>query len=1042
MSVKVLIVDDHPFTRIGIRSILELNSTIDVVGEAVDGLDAVEQVSEKHPEIVIMDITMPQLSGIDATKGILVNHPDTKVIALSIHSGQKFVKEMLEAGAVGYLLKDEAPEELLKAVEKVKYGQYVLSSAVTRAAVQHASKREAHAKINVMMSKLHRPPIMPDNVLRTKVILELEKNIVKPLSIVSAGAGYGKSVAVSQWLDQTQYLKSWVSLDEDHNDIRTFLSYLSASIENELSGALSNTKRLTAVATLPPVDEISNILINDLCQIEESFILVLDDYHVIKNPMIHDLLDIWLLFPPPYVHLCIITRRDPPMKLESYRETGRLTEIRMQDLSLSHEEIEEFFEQKFNFKLSEEEIKLLNSKTEGWVMALRLVSMIMNDKRNLSETLDSVDGGIQNISEYLLREVLSDQPHNIQELLLKTSILDRFSPSLIRLFENREVTETFSKNKEDNLINWLKRFNLFIIPLDGEQSWFRYHHLFQSFLLNELKNRKNKNEINELQIKASQWFEEENLINEAIIHAMKGEDTNRAVRIIRENWEETSDADDFLIVDQWLSHLPEAVKDSEISLLFARFYSIFKGHRLAEHPKTLELIYHNESKLTKAEEGYLAFVHSMLNYFSGDAEKCLECSTRAIQLIPKKYCSFSGDAGTYWFVSMIMLGRYEEALASHRNTVAKFLRKDEPVQLGRARTNISFGALFDANLPFLRSATEEIGKTRDLSNFMLGFLWSNYVMIYWYSNDLEGVVRESEKVFSVKYEYLRRLSIDTYIMKALAYQELNESQKADAAIEDAINFAEITKDPSNLSVALSGRARLNLHQGNLKKANDWLMSTEPYDMNPTILWCTEEPLFTRCRVQLAKGSEADLRAALASLKKYGEFAKRYNYRIHLIQIKILQTLAFQLQNKSDIALNSLKEAICLAAPGEWVRPFVENIYELSELLLILRKQEVESAFINAIFTAHDKVVNKRKQNAADDDQLNKQDQRKSLAKLTDSEMKVLKLVAKGLRNQEIAEKLFNSELTIKKHIYHMFQKLSVKNRLSLVMKAKQEGILD
>ena len=133
---KIVVVDDHPITRVGVRSILETENDIAVVGEAKDGLEAIEKTKSLEPDIVVMDISMPQLSGIDATKKILDKHADVKIIALSIHSGNRFVQEMLDAGASGYLFKEEASEELIKAIYKINKGEMFLSSAVTRAALE------------------------------------------------------------------------------------------------------------------------------------------------------------------------------------------------------------------------------------------------------------------------------------------------------------------------------------------------------------------------------------------------------------------------------------------------------------------------------------------------------------------------------------------------------------------------------------------------------------------------------------------------------------------------------------------------------------------------------------------------------------------------------------------------------------------------------------------------------------------------------------------------------------------------------------------
>ena len=213
MKIKVLIADDHPVTRAGVRSILEDDSIIEIVGEAKDGREAVNLVDAKKPEVVMMDITMPQLSGIDATKEIIGKYPNMKVIALSIHAGQKFVKEMIDAGASGYLLKDEMPEELIKAISAVVKGEMYLSTGVTKVALEKNISEYESIDKRVFQSKLLRPPLMPDFVIRSKIIHKLEQNVLKPLSMVSAGAGYGKSVVVSQWLEQTNYLKTWITLD-------------------------------------------------------------------------------------------------------------------------------------------------------------------------------------------------------------------------------------------------------------------------------------------------------------------------------------------------------------------------------------------------------------------------------------------------------------------------------------------------------------------------------------------------------------------------------------------------------------------------------------------------------------------------------------------------------------------------------------------------------------------------------------------------------------------------------------------------------------
>ncbi len=1040
MKNTVFIVDDHPFTRAGVRSILETDSTIEILGEAVDGLDAVVQVIEKKPAMVVMDINMPQLSGIEATKKILSKLPDIKIIALSIHKGEIFVKKMLDAGASAYLLKDEAPEELLQAIHKVNKGDIYLSSGVTRAALNNAKESEELSKITVLQSKLQRPAISFDYVVRPKIIYELESNILKPLTIVSAGAGYGKSVAVSQWLEQTEFLYSWISLDEEHNDFRMFLHYLIAAVEKIFPGILKKTRELVQVSLLPPENEIANTLINELCDIDENYIIVLDDYHLITQKKIHNLLDAWLRFPPQSIHLCIITRRDPPLSIRSLRLSGRMTDIRMDKLIFNFDEISELFKQVKDIDLNDKLAKRLFNKTEGWIIGLRLLAMLTNNPKELDQLLKSTKGGLYTISEYLLTEVLLAQPEHIQDQLIATSILERFSSDLFK-----EIIEPSKKSKGssgEKPMQWLIKKNLFVIHLDNEQKWFRYQHMFQDFLLNELKKRRNSEYIRKLHAKASLWFERNGFIEDAIDHAMKAANTNRVVEIIGKNWEVVSDSDSLLTVDRWLSYLPENVIQSSVNLLFARFYSAFKGHKLTQLPSILELILESKAPLSDAEMGYLAFINSFLNYYSGAGEKSLAEAEKALQLIPKKYSSFIGDARTFWFLSMLMIGREEEALAAHKISIDKFIKLDEPVQLGRTRTNIGFYALLNADLPLLKSATEEMSKTPDLSNFMLGFYRLNLQYICWFSDDMEGVVRMSEGVINVKYEFTSRLVIDCYMMKALALQELNKPDLAANAINDAIQFADYTKDPANLIAALSGSARLQLKQGEMEIAIDWLDKAELSEISPSMLWCVEVPEITRCRVLIARGQQKDLEEALDLLIAYRKFSESIYSKIQTVELMILQGLTYKKLGQENEAYQTLKSGIELAAGGEWIRPFVEQHVEISDLLLGLKDDGLHPNFIDTIFESNQTI--KKAENITSKSKVSatRPKQKDNLFTLTRKELEVLKLIAEGLRNQEIADKLFNSEETIKKHIYHMFQKLAVKNRLSLVSKAKEEGIIE
>ena len=131
MAIRVLIADDHKIMLAGLRSLLEKQSDIDVVGEAENGRKAVQMAQEKKPDVIVMDVSMPDLNGIEATTQIKESVPDSRVIALSMHSDKRFVMGMLRAGAAGYLLKDCASQELANAIAQVAGGKKYLSPEIT-----------------------------------------------------------------------------------------------------------------------------------------------------------------------------------------------------------------------------------------------------------------------------------------------------------------------------------------------------------------------------------------------------------------------------------------------------------------------------------------------------------------------------------------------------------------------------------------------------------------------------------------------------------------------------------------------------------------------------------------------------------------------------------------------------------------------------------------------------------------------------------------------------------------------------------------------
>ncbi len=542
MPITILLADDHALFRKGLRLLLEEEPDMRVVGEADDGKEAIERVRELSPDVVVMDISMPNLNGIEATQQILSDSPQTKVVALSIHAGKRYVKDMLSAGAAGYILKDSVPEEMINGIRKVMGNEVYLSSVITGVVVSElleGGKEKSYSEAPdqwaadesaaLLRTKLHRPPVDRNHVHRPHLLERLDKRRRGPLTLVSAPAGYGKSSLISCWLELCDIPSAWLSLVEDDNDLRTFTTYVIAAVETIFPEACRNTQALLNAPDLPRMAALATSLLNELELIEQPFILVLDDYQHIQDESVSELLSELLHHPPQPMHLVLIGRRDPALPISALRARGLVTEIRTQDLRFTVAETETFFKMALEIQIDPSIAIAVEEKTEGWVTGLRLAALSMRHRGHIDPRLLEPQVGAQYVMEYLFNEVFCHLPPEVSQYLLGTAILDRFCGPLCEAVCVPGVDPLTCELGGWNFITWLKRENVFLISLDPENRWFRYHHLFQKLLVNQLKRHRSAEEISTLHAHASAWFAENGLIEESLKHSLAGGDIATAM---------------------------------------------------------------------------------------------------------------------------------------------------------------------------------------------------------------------------------------------------------------------------------------------------------------------------------------------------------------------------------------------------------------------------------------------------------------------------------------------------------------------------------
>ena len=400
----------------------------------------------------------------------------------------------------------------------------------------------------LLQTKFHRPRLTADLVHRPSLKARLDRGWDQPLVLVAAPAGFGKSTLLSAWLEACDRPNAWLSLDEHDNDLGVFLAYFLGAVRTIFPDALTATQALLSGVNLPPLTVIARNLLNELDAVARDFVLVLDDYHLISEQSVHDLLAALLQHPPHRLHLVIATRQDPPLPLRLLRARGQVTEIRGHDLRFSTPEIAQFMAQTLGAPLTAEAITVLAEKTEGWATGLRLATLTLRYSGEIDGQIARLHAENRFVMDYLINEVQAHVPPAIRSFLLKTAILDRLCGPLCLEVIGPDSAEC----QPQTCLEWLEQSGMFTTALDTQGQWYRYHHLFRELLRARLVQQSSPDEIAALHLRASAWFARNGFIEEALHHALAGQDTATAVRLVAQRRHALMNDEQWLVLNRWL----------------------------------------------------------------------------------------------------------------------------------------------------------------------------------------------------------------------------------------------------------------------------------------------------------------------------------------------------------------------------------------------------------------------------------------------------------------------------------------------------------
>jgi len=905
----------------------------------------------------------------------------------------------------------------------------------------------------IIRTKINKPRLTSDLVQRPHLVEYLNRGLDRKLTLVSAPAGFGKTTLVLSWLGVCQKPSVWLSLDESDNDLSIFLLYFVAVIRNRYPQACENANRLLEANQLPPLDYIAASLINDIIEIDEPFIIAFDDYHHILNENIQGLMTRLIKAQPEQLHIVLTSRSDPQLPLAWLRANHQMTEVRASDLRFSEREAELFLQGAVDKGIDPAAAASLCQRTEGWIVGLRLAALSMQKGTDPEAILDGFRGDTSDfVTNYLVGEVLNQQSTGMRKFLLQTSILNRFNADLSDAvcYRSSEADSSQGSDREDlstsRLIREMKNTNLFLVPLDEQQDWYRYHRLFQEILRNRLDSEYSREQVKKLHYRASKWFADHGYIGDAIGHALSADDVEMAVSLVEDQSQNLLNPVDRVILEHWLSLLPSEIVWRRPKLQIARAWMLFRQWNitaldsvlgrtqslLVEDTCTSEdnMLINGQINALRCATEYL--LHS--NY-----QLVLDLSEKALQQLPVTARGARSITYMCRTLSLQSLGQRDTAI----NQIEQIIADPSPQSPAKSQAYIALALLHysTGDLPRMKRLTSQMfsfaAENKEVNALPGAHYTSGFLFYEW--NDLTTAEVHFRAGFDLRYRSNFMGSISGYLglirLKQLQ-NRLDDSQELiDMLRSDMIKIM----NTDLLPLMEAAQAVQNMLRGDQVAALRWARSTLDNALeDKTFIF--ELPILTQARILIELGTTADNQQLQQRLQEMLQEMESHHFTNRVIQILAHLALVNQRLGNTTQALELLERAVLLAQPGGFIRSFVDAGKSIVPLLEQLDMRNVAANYISKLLSAFD--VNR----IADLPEIHSlmagsPDEIKGIEPLTRREDDVLRLMGRGLTNQEIANDLVISPHTVRTHATNIYAKLGVSSRARAVHKARQLGIL-
>ena len=937
------------------------------------------------------------------------------------------------------------------------------------------SNPEQELALPLLRNKITIPLLPQEFVHRPRLTDQINRGLIRPLTSIFAPAGFGKTNLLIEWAAQNSFPVAWLTLNREDNDLVRFCRYLIAALQ-EVSPRLGEEALDYIQSTKSSGREMGiTLLINEISSLPYEVALVVDEFHVLEDPVILQTVSFFIRHLPRNLHLLLAGRHEPALELAFLRAKGLVTELGTNDLRFNAEEVAQFFNQVVGMELPPETVTALEQRTEGWVAALQLAALSLRNQSNPVTLLNGFHGDAHYLVDFLSEEVLNRQPEDVRQFLLRSSILDILNGPLCEAVVNPAAPPGYGAR----MLDLLDHANLFVTPLDPQHEWFRFHQLFADFL-RHIQNETKPAEVPLMHKRAATWFEQQRNFAEAFKHALASEDGDWAADLIERNIEALIKAGELPTLTYWIEKLPNGSISQRPLLDIAYAWGLITAYHLDRAIFYLDHVEQTLEQFTSAgitsepveDPGYrnilggLAICRSMLALISGDIEKAAEFSRTAVAYLPKDNPFIQSMVSLEDSLYFTLLGDTTKAIEILKETTF----------IARGANNLLALVIASCELAEMQAMQGHLNQAlvtlQKAQYIVLDPNGKRLPLAGIVDNGIGEILRERDQLDEAK-EYLEQgrnltqmwwslSSLDGLVSLAQVLQSQGDISGSEALIAEAAQLALSTESSQwddDFTSAIA--ARLALKRNDLPAAIQWLSKRGLLESS-AILALENYPyhvyeylLLTQARYYLVQGQNSGdpawLTRAYDLLKSILPEVERFERVASKIEILVLQALIEFAQGDIDPAVKTLLSALALGEPEGYRRIFLDEGQPMAKLLDHCQKALSASGsylpsdnYIASLLAALRPVNDTLRRFSITEGKAGGMSATLEdgfTIELSPREIEVLTLIAAGKSNQEISNQLFLALNTVKRHAYNIYAKLDVKKRTQAVKKARQLGLI-